>query len=174
MVMDNRWPPTGQRHVELGTRAGILRAFGTLSVFTGLDAVTAVLDGQGAQVTLNGVPISDARARQILDDEAQAILAVLPAPGPAVTWQRPRTSEQVTGAGLTRTGEAAGPDGLLRVEYGYHAVWAEEPAMGEAPAGYVLTEARTWLNGVLITDPDRAAKLAAAAGLHAPRQLPGR
>jgi hypothetical protein len=175
MVMDERWPPAGQRHVELGTRAGTLRAFGSLTVFTGLDAVAAVLADDYSEVTLNGEPITADRARQVLADEAQAILAALPRPPmPPRTWQRPTTGEQVTGAGLRRTGHCSGPDGDLRVEYGYHAIWVEEPAMGEPPDGFILTTAQTWLNGVLITDPDRARALAAAAGLAAERQLPGR
>lgn len=75
--MSNRWPPAGSRRVELGTRAGTLRVSGTMSVFTGLDAVAAVLAGDDCVITLNGEPVSAERARQVLADEAQAILAAL-------------------------------------------------------------------------------------------------
>jgi hypothetical protein len=172
--MDEGWPPAGQRTVELGTRAGTLRAFGTLSTFTGLDAVTAVL-ADACEVTLDGVPIGADRAREILAGEAAAILAALPPPpapqprqwGPARTWER------ITAAGLTRFGTCGGPGGAMRVEYDYHAVWDGDPP-GGAPHAFVLAAARMWLDGRPVTDGDRARALAAAAGLTAERTLPAR
>jgi hypothetical protein len=94
-------------------------------------------------------------------------LLVAPAPG----WELGTVTDRVTVGGLHRAGRARGPDGELRVDYDYQAVFTGDDP-GGVPDQYVLTSAEARLDGQLVTDPERARELAAAAGLTPPKMLP--
>jgi hypothetical protein len=76
--------------------------------------------------------------------------------GDPPTWERATVTERVIFGGLRRTGT---PHGLLRVEYTYQAACFIDRRDGTPD---LLTEAATYLDGKLITDPARARALTAA------------
>lgn len=96
-------------------------------------------------------------------------LIVAPAPG----WELGTVTDRVdAGRGLHRAGRARGPDGELRIDAVYQAIYVGDADVSGVPDAFALTRAEAWLDGERVIEPERARELAAAAGLTPPRLLP--